>query len=261
MLFDSVDECLRAVADGKVDSTLINALRTDHYLRNKNRFKNLTAVQIPGGLPLGFAVLTSQNGTTDILNHGISLMDPDFALKNTYKYEGPYQMTTVEFIKNNMWLPTIMLFVIGMLIVAFFYLQLKKDRKYLEKEKKQNEAKAAEEAIVRSLTSIYFTALEITLSDGKNRVIRISEFMKDSFKVDGMTFADVKEKYIELCVDPLYRNTVREFLNYDTLVERIEKQGFIKKNYFGLTQGWCRITVVPVRNKETNAIEKIVFAI
>ena len=141
MLFDSVDECLRAVADGKVDSTLINALRTDHYLRNKNRFKNLTAVQIPGGLPLGFAVLTSQNGTTDILNHGISLMDPDFALKNTYKYEGPYQMTTVKFIKDNMWLPTIMLFVIGMLIVAFFYLQLKKDRKYLEKEKSRMKQK------------------------------------------------------------------------------------------------------------------------
>ena len=125
----------------------------------------------------------------------------------------------------------------------------------------QQEDAAAGEAIVRSLAKMYFTMLEINVKDRRIHVIRIPEFMNERFVVDGETYDDLKDKYVRMCVDLDYRDSVREFLDYPTLLERLRKQGYVQKNYLGQTEGWCRMTFVPVTNEDTGEIEKIVFAV
>lgn len=166
-----------------------------------------------------------------------------------------------EFIKEDGWLMTLVFLAFGLLILVFFYVEMMKDKKCQEEEKRQRAEKADRDAIVDSLVSIYFTALEITLSTGMVKVILIPEFLKKRFNVNDASYEAVKENFIENFVTDGDKENVREFLDYDSLIENIKTQGYQQKNYLGITQGWCRITVVPVKNKETGEIEKMVLAI
>ncbi|WP_352398273.1 diguanylate cyclase [[Clostridium] aminophilum] len=145
-------------------------------------------------------------------------------------------------------------------ITHIIYGQLDITESKLQEIQHQEEA-AAGEAIIQSLSKMYFTMLEISVRTGKVHVIRIPEFMKTRFEVEGYTYAELENNFIGMCVDPDYQESVREFLNYSTLLDRLKKQGYVQKNYRGQTEGWCRMTFVPVLNEETDEIEKIVFAV
>ncbi len=158
--YDTVEACMDAVVSGEVDATLLNGHRTSYYMRVKDDYNTLTSAQLPGEAQLGFAALSTNHDTLNILSHGIELMDPDFALTHSYQYEMTHKVSTMEFIQDNIWLPILVVILLGGVIITFILRELHKNKAYLAQEKKQKEelekAKVAAEAASQAKSTFLF---------------------------------------------------------------------------------------------------------
>ncbi len=95
--YPSIDDCLRAVLDGKAGCTTLNGLRANAILRN-NAYKNLSMRQAAKSDSRCFGVAIGNNGLLKLLNRGIDVIGSDFAqnasdhyTSGLYSY-GPWDM-------------------------------------------------------------------------------------------------------------------------------------------------------------------------
>ncbi|MDO4479186.1 MAG: transporter substrate-binding domain-containing protein [Lachnospiraceae bacterium] len=135
---DTLAECLDAVASGEADATLINGLRTASYLVSKNEYKNLSVSQIPGNVSLGLGVCRNKSTDVEFLNHAISLLDPDFALTQTYAYQEKASVSVREFIRQNWWIVGIPFALVAVVIIIFAFRELLRNRQHLAEEASHN---------------------------------------------------------------------------------------------------------------------------
>lgn len=137
-LYDSVRECLEAVVKGDADATLINGLRTPSYMHYDKTYQALHFSQIAGSVPLGFGAKRNESAVVELLNHAISIVDPDFALNQTHLYEHRYQMSALDFIRLNWWIAAVPIMVIIFTGFVFAFIELKRNKKTLLQEAEHN---------------------------------------------------------------------------------------------------------------------------
>lgn len=137
--FDSLSECVDAVAAGKADFCMINVYRTDSVLREKDEYKELRVAQAVQEAPLCFLVGKKDVGTLEIFNHGIELMESDFALAQTYKYEEEYVPGLMDYIKRHIVATFIIGFIVATLIIGLISRELVRNKKYIKYEEEQNQ--------------------------------------------------------------------------------------------------------------------------
>lgn len=143
--FDSADACLEAVAEGKIDCTIINSLRT-HPLTSKEYYKLLNSYKIPETFHMSMGVKKGERGLLTLLNHGLETLDKDFALSSAYKYQTEvYTYTAKDFIwENIIWI--ILIIIIVSAVLLFFILRdSRRTKRYLVQEKKMT--KGLEDAL------------------------------------------------------------------------------------------------------------------
>ncbi|MDO4474885.1 MAG: transporter substrate-binding domain-containing protein [Eubacteriales bacterium] len=135
---DTVQECLDAVLEGKVDLTLINGLRTPSYMLYDKKYSSLRCSQLAGNVPLGFGLSVNDGQTAEVLNHAIGLIDSDFALGQTHLYEQEYKMTTSEFLKQNWWIIVLPVMIVILVILISVIAAFRKNKKILVREAAYN---------------------------------------------------------------------------------------------------------------------------
>ncbi|MGN0733979.1 MAG: ATP-binding protein [Emergencia sp.] len=133
--FESIDECLKAVTDGKADCTITNGLRTD-ALTVKSDYASLDSIELTDSSSLCMGVKRGERALLTLLNHGLSTLDKNYVISNAHKYQNKiYVYTAKDFIRDNiLWV----LLLVVIIAAAFVYMILryaKRTKKYLAQEK------------------------------------------------------------------------------------------------------------------------------
>ncbi len=111
-------------------------------------------------------------------------------------------------------------------------------------------------AIISTMGSIYIRNYYIDMSNYTARNINgMMENMDEAFDVKAEF-----EKYCNNCVEPDFKEQVNEFLNLDTLDERIEGHDSICIEYKIKKTGWCRGNFIPVNVDESGHLVSVMFA-
>lgn len=115
--YDSVYECLDAILNGEVDATFINGIRSETLLREE-KYERINVAQTTTSVRMGFGVKRDDYETLEILNHCISLMEPDYAIVQTNNYMvRTDKQTMMDFFRTHMSLViTIMVSVIALAV-------------------------------------------------------------------------------------------------------------------------------------------------
>ena len=119
-VYSSIDECLKAVANGEVTCTTLNGLRTGAIL-NKYHNHKLSFMQLNESEENCFGVKIGNDGLLKLLNRGISISGQDYAQNLALKYsQTMYTFTFWDFISNYLWqilLTIIILFILTNLLI------------------------------------------------------------------------------------------------------------------------------------------------
>jgi signal transduction histidine kinase/CheY-like chemotaxis protein len=131
----SIDDCLKAVMDGKAGCTTLNGVRANDMLKNRS-YRSLSAKQQNIVDDRCFGVHLGNAGLLKLLNRGISIVGSERAQNMAYKYvDGLYSYTFVDTIHDNLWFVVLIAFIIFSLI---FILLLREStvskRRVLERE-------------------------------------------------------------------------------------------------------------------------------
>ena len=83
VMYDTIEDCIKAISSGEADSTLLSALRVSQLLRNQ---KKLNIITLTDDEKLCFAVANGNQALLQILNHGLSILGDSYGLNHTYRY-------------------------------------------------------------------------------------------------------------------------------------------------------------------------------
>ena len=137
--FNNAYDCLDAVLQGKADAVFVSDLRTEYLLRSREQYKDLHTAQLINEGALGFAGLQENIEGMQVLNHGLSLIDKDFALSRAYNYMPKNEVTTMDFFRKHMWIPLGGLALLFLLILFFVMRESKKKGEFLRTTEEQRQ--------------------------------------------------------------------------------------------------------------------------
>ena len=113
--FDTVDECLDAVVEGKADGAILSGLRASVLLKEKY-YSDLQYMELPHETVKCFGVSTAHKGILPLLNQAINTMEENSAVNYTFKYADISEDYSIkEFIRRH---KTLVAFVIMLLVIA-----------------------------------------------------------------------------------------------------------------------------------------------
>lgn len=113
--FDTVDQCLDAVANGKADAAILSGLRASVLLK-KEEYSNLSYMELPHETVKCFGVSTAHKGILPLLNQALNTLEENSAVNYTLNYADNSQNYSVaEFIRRHR---ALVLFIIMLLVIA-----------------------------------------------------------------------------------------------------------------------------------------------
>ena len=102
LTFPSIDDCLKAVLDGKAGGTTLNGLRANDILKNR-KYRELSMRQLSRSDDRCFGVKIGNEGLLKLLNRGISVLGAEYAQSISYRYTGGlYSVSLLDMLKENM---------------------------------------------------------------------------------------------------------------------------------------------------------------
>ncbi len=121
-LYDTQDDCLKAVLKGEVGSTTLNALRASAILKDSD-YEDLSALLLGSGIDRGFGVAPEATTLLLILNRGLQVIGEDYGNNAAYHYtEGLYKYSFSDFVRDQ--LPVVatvcMILVVVILVTAIW---------------------------------------------------------------------------------------------------------------------------------------------
>ena len=137
IMYDTIEECIRAVQAGEADSTLLSALRVSQLLANK---KKLNIITLTDDEKLCFGVASGNKALLQILNHGLSILGDSYGLNHTYRYlDTVVSYTLTDVIQDHVWLFMGLLLILFLLIILYFVRREQAQQKAAQKEQKHKE--------------------------------------------------------------------------------------------------------------------------
>lgn len=113
--FDTVDECLDAVVEGKASGAILSGLRASVLLK-QNYYSDLSYMELPHDTVKCFGVSTAHKGILPLLNQALNSIEENSAVNYTFKYaDYSEDYSIAEFIRRY---KIQVSFVIMLLIVA-----------------------------------------------------------------------------------------------------------------------------------------------
>ena len=115
--YNSMEACLDALVRGESDCTKINGVRID--LLEKHKYRDLPLRQLPGTDDRGFGVLIGNEGLLKLINRGINMLGSEYIQDKVYHYtQGLFTYSTAEFIQDNIWIFSFIIFAAVFFIIA-----------------------------------------------------------------------------------------------------------------------------------------------
>lgn len=117
--FETVEECLDAVAEGRASGAILSGLRASVLLRD---YPDLSYMELPNETVKCFGVSTTHKGILPLLNQALNTLEENSAVNYTLKYADyseDYDYSIAEFLRRHkiQTLLVIMLLVIAIVIV------------------------------------------------------------------------------------------------------------------------------------------------
>ena len=129
IFYPSIDDCLKAVSDGKVGCTTLNGLRANDILRN-SRYSGLALLQTTHNDDRCFGIQIGNSGLLRLLNRGINVLGSDYAQNLAFRYTDQlYSYSVWDMIQNNMALFGSVIFGIAALIILFLVRDVRRSRR------------------------------------------------------------------------------------------------------------------------------------
>lgn len=142
--YPSIDECLKAVSEGKVGCATLNGLRANDILRN-SRYKRLSQLQTSYQDDKCFGVQIGDAGLLRLLNRGISLAGADYAQNLAFRYTDQlYKYTALDMIRDNMAFFGTAMLIVAAIIIALLIRDKRRSRREITN--KENARKNLEKA-------------------------------------------------------------------------------------------------------------------
>lgn len=99
--FDTVDECLDAVVEGKADGAILSGLRASALLK-QDYYSNLSYMELPHDTVKCFGVSTTHKGILPLLNQALNSIEENSAVNYTFKYaDYSEDYSIAEFIRRH----------------------------------------------------------------------------------------------------------------------------------------------------------------
>ncbi len=134
---DSIEECIKAVREGKADSTVINVLRSMKLIGMDD---HLSIRPLPEADERCFGVAFGNTALLRLLNHGISILGDGYGLNHAYPYISALMTYTPDdFLKNNMVLVSVIAAGVLFIIIMITAVHIMSLRKAAKKEAHQNQ--------------------------------------------------------------------------------------------------------------------------
>ena len=132
VFYPSIDDCLKAVSEGKVGCTTLNGLRANDILRN-SRYSGLALLQTAYDDDRCFGVQIGNAGLLRLLNRGINVLGSDYAQNLAFRYTDQlYSYSVWDMVQNNMALFGSVILGIAALIILFLIRDARRSRREIQ---------------------------------------------------------------------------------------------------------------------------------
>ena len=133
-LFDTAEDCLKAVADGKADCYLISLYRLDRISDLCSKYK-LTSLSTGAELNLSFALRRGDEQLYSILNKTVHLVPEAAVSSSLASYSTEIRKVTIaDFVKDNLAAVTAVIAIVVAVILALLLRSTKAEKKAWEKQ-------------------------------------------------------------------------------------------------------------------------------
>ena len=142
--YPSIDDCLKAVSDGKAGCTTLNGLRANDILRN-SRYSALSLRQTTYNDDRCFGIQIGNEGLLKFINRGINVLGSDYAQNLAFRYTDQlYSYSFGDMIRNNMAVFGSLSLGVAALIILFLIRDSKRSKQEIRD--KETARKALEKA-------------------------------------------------------------------------------------------------------------------
>ena len=266
--YDAWGDCLKAIQAGEAGSMLVNSNLIYRYLNEHEEFSDLHLAEVEDMVHFCFAVRRSDIMLYAILNKGLNNIEEtrinDAVIRNSH-VEPQYSLR--YFVVKNIGLVSGLVLGFVLLLFLFFFLywnRVKRERRLSieahEREKRYYADKEEKYKIIGSLSRIYIHTYYVDLDNKAYQ--RINSFDP---KGNGQPYLAVDEAGVEKLVvsevRPQYREKLLEFLELDTLADRMRSVDSISMEYETERRGWCRGSFVTVERTPQGRLQRVIYAI
>ena len=117
--FPSIDDCLKAVSEGRAGCTTLNGLRANEILRN-SRYSGLSLLQTPHDDDRCFGIRIGNEGLLKLVNRGINVLGSDYAQNLAFRYTNQlYTYSFADLLNDHIVLFTGIVLAVAAVIILF----------------------------------------------------------------------------------------------------------------------------------------------
>ena len=115
--YESIDEALRAVLEGKAGCTTLNGMRANDILKNR-KYRELSVWQQNNVDDRCFGVQLGNEGLLKLLNRGLNIVGTDRVQNLALRYSDElYSYNLGDILLDNMWFVALLVFVLAVIVV------------------------------------------------------------------------------------------------------------------------------------------------
>ena len=135
MYFETVEECLDAVAKGEASGAILSGLRAENLLK-PDKYSKLSYVELPHNSVKCFGVSTTHKGILPLINQALNSIEENSAVNYSLKYvDTSHDYSVAEFIRRNKVLVAfiiMLLVIVAVIVIAVDRIKTQKRNLYYE---------------------------------------------------------------------------------------------------------------------------------
>ena len=237
--FPSIEDCLKAVDEGKVAATTLNGLRANDIIK-RSRYNDLSTRKTNYMDDRCFGIKIGNEGLLKLINRGISVVGEDYLQNLPYRYTGGlYTYTAGDFLRDNT-VPIAVLLLIATVVILFFAIMSNRRKKKEMEEKialsekliEQQKHREDQDRMITAMATDYRCVYSVNLD--KNDAVCYRDDPNDSEQTSkGIHFAyhERFKWYGETYVDESYRQEFLDFIEPENIRAALAENAIISYRY------------------------------